>query len=112
MCHSNDDTKCDISVNPIAVDDEAVTAESAVVNDKAVTTDAVTTINYSLPIMSLCLPKQEQSDIPSDIAELIERIKKANETMDSLLNNHLVTMAPSPIKNQYFNDVFANISQP
>ena len=32
--------------------------------------------------------------------------------MDSLLNNQLATMVPSPIKNQYFNDVFANISQP
>ena len=50
-------------------------------------------------------------DVSSDIAELKEGIKKANETMDSLLKYQPMTMAPSSIKNQYFNDVFANISQ-
>ena len=46
--HSNDDTECNISINPTAVDDEAVTEEPAAVNDEAVTTDAVATINESL----------------------------------------------------------------
>jgi len=61
--------------------------------------------------MSLLLSKKEQGDVSSNIAELKEGIKKANETMDSLLKYQLVTMAPFPIKNEYFKDVFANISQ-
>ena len=50
-------------------------------------------------------------DVSSNIAELKEGIKKANETMDALLKYQLMTIAPSPTKNQYFNDLFANISQ-
>ena len=38
-------------------------------------------------------------------------MNKANETMDSLVKHQNMTMAPSPIKNQCFKDVFANICQ-
>jgi hypothetical protein len=42
---------------------------------------------------------------------LKEGLNKANETMDSLVKHQIMTMAPSPIKKQYFKDVFANICQ-
>ena len=45
----------------------------------------------------------------TEILELKEGLKKANETMESLVNHQLMTMAPSPIKKKYFDDVFANI---
>ncbi len=45
----------------------------------------------------------------TEILELKEGLKKANETMESLVNHQLMTMAPSPIKKKYFDDVFTNI---
>ena len=50
-------------------------------------------------------------NLSSDIPELKEGLKKANDTMDSLVRHQIMMMAPSPIKSQYFNDVFHNISQ-
>lgn len=37
-------------------------------------------------------------------------IKKANETMESLVNYQLMMIAPSPVKEKYFNDVFSSIA--
>ncbi len=69
----------------------------------------VSSVKYSI---SQNQPSQTiTSDISSNIAKPKDGMKKANETMDSLLKYQLMTMVPSPIKNQYFNDVFANISQ-
>jgi len=65
-----------------------------------------------LPIMPLCLPQQERGDVSSNIAELKEGIKKANERMDSLLKYQLMTMAPSPVKNKYFDDVLQIFPRP
>jgi hypothetical protein len=45
----------------------------------------------------------------TDISELKDGLKKANEAMESLVNHQLMMMAPSPIKKKYFDDVFANI---
>ena len=45
----------------------------------------------------------------TEILELKEELKKANETMESFVNHQLMTMAPSPIKKKYFDDVFTNI---
>jgi hypothetical protein len=50
-------------------------------------------------------------NLSSDIAELKEGLKKANDTMESLVRHQIMMMAPSPLKSQYFNDVFINISQ-
>jgi hypothetical protein len=47
--------------------------------------------------------------LSSDITDLKEGLNKANETMDSLVKHQIMTMALSPIKKQYFKDVFVNI---
>jgi hypothetical protein len=38
------------------------------------------------------------SDIGREIVDLKDGIKKANETMESLVNYQLMMMAPSPMK--------------